>query len=53
MAAQKIQFARDARSSALSVTQSIKPATDMVETLPVTLTEEDVCKLMFSIKEIN
>lgn len=53
MADQSIQFARDAISSALSATQSNKPATDMVETMPVTVTEEDVCKLMFSMKEIH
>lgn len=53
MADQNIQFAREARSSALSATQSNKPATDMVDTVLVTVTEEDVCKLMFSMKEIH
>ncbi|OBT57836.1 hypothetical protein VE04_01960 [Pseudogymnoascus sp. 24MN13] len=41
MADQNIQFVGDAKSTAPSATHSDKPATEMVETMPVTLTEED------------
>lgn len=42
MADQNIQFAGDAKSSAPSATHSDKPAAEMVEDMPATLTEEDV-----------
>ncbi|ELR08109.1 hypothetical protein GMDG_02936 [Pseudogymnoascus destructans 20631-21] len=41
MADQNIQFVGDAKSTAPSATHSDKPAAEMVETMPIALTEED------------
>lgn len=42
MTDQNIQFVGDAKSTAPSATDSDRPTAEMVETMPVTLTDEDV-----------